>query len=166
MVASFMFHGDGPARKKTLTLREFPAWAEGRRSDDRAFAEAIFDQLRGNHVAYAHNGERFDVRWLRTVAMKYDLDMPKLKLIDPAQIGWKKYLVGRNSLEALADFLELPYRKYHIPPQIWRAALLDNNEAAWTELIVRCESDVELLNAVAARVTKDIGLIDYQGSWR
>ena len=166
MVASFLFHGDGPSTKRTITLREFPAWKAGRRSDDREMVEEVFRLLKGNHIAYAHNGEYFDIRWLRTVALKYGLDMPKLKLIDPAAIGRQKYLLGRNSLEAMADFLELPQQKYHIPPQVWRAALLNDDDGAWRELVVRCESDVDILNAVASAVTKDVGMVDYQGSWR
>ncbi len=176
MVASFLIHGgaEGPV-KRTLTLRDFKAWRGGSRSDDREMAEAIFAILRPCHIAYAHNGERFDVRWLRTVALKYGLEMPKLKLVDPCSLAWKKYILGRNSLEAVADFLGLsdkkdangrPLEKLHISPDVWRHALMDNSDAAWGALVERCESDVELLNAVASRVTGDVGLVDYSGSWR
>jgi len=172
MVASFMIHGNpkGPERK-TLTLREYSPWKKGIRSNDRELAVAIFDILDKGHIAYAHNGDYFDIRWLRTVAMKYKLHMPKLKLIDPAAISRQKYLVGRNSLEAMADFLDLQtekkkLEKMHVTPEVWRKALLDNDDEAWALLVKRCESDVELLNAVASAVTGDIGLIDEKGSWR
>ncbi|MGH7262173.1 MAG: hypothetical protein ACREI9_16140, partial [Nitrospiraceae bacterium] len=104
------------------------------------------------------------------VALKYGLEMPRLKLVDPCMIAWKKYLLGRNSLEAVADFLELSENKgkekLHISPDVWRHALMDNDDAAWALLVDRCESDVDLLNEVAARVTGDIGMVDYSGSWR
>lgn len=176
MVASFLIHG-GPEGtvQRTLTLRQYPAWQAGKRSDDRALVEEIFALLAPCHIAYAHNGDRFDVRWLRTVALKYGLQMPKLKLVDPCALAWKKYLLGRNSLEAVADFLGLsdkkdangrPLEKLHISPDVWRHALMDDDDAAWGALSERCESDVELLNVVAARVTGDVGLVDYSGSWR
>jgi uncharacterized protein YprB with RNaseH-like and TPR domain len=170
MVASFLIHGypEGP-RKHTLTLRDFSSWKAGRRSDDREFAEAVFEILTPCHVAYAHNGNRFDVPWLRTVALKFGLSMPKLKLIDPCQIAWKKYKLGRNSLEAVADFLGLEEKgksKLHVSPETWRRALMDNSDADWEILKERCESDVDLLNEVSSRVTGDIGMIDTQGSWR
>ncbi len=170
MIASFLIHGypDGP-RHHTLTLRDFTAWKEGRRSDDRQMAEAVFEILRPCHIAYAHNGERFDLRWLRSVALKYGLDMPRLKLVDPCQIAWKRYALGRNSLEAVADFLNLEEKgksKLHISPDVWRRALMDNSDPDWKLLVDRCESDVDLLNEVASRVTGDIGLVDYQGSWK
>ncbi len=169
MIASFLIHGDGPASRTTLTLRDFKPWQEGIRSNDRDMAEAIFEILRPCHIAYAHNGERFDIRWLRTVALKYGLEMPRLKLIDPCSIAWKKYVLGRNSLEAVADFLGLQSKgleKMHIPADTWRRALMDNDNTAWNDLILRCESDVDLLNEVSAKVTGDIGLIDFSGSWK
>jgi hypothetical protein len=104
------------------------------------------------------------------VALKYGLDMPRIKLIDPCAIAWKKYLLGRNSLEAVADFLGLKEKegeeKIHVSPETWRQALMDDDEIAWAILTERCESDVSVLNAIARRVTNDINMIDYQGSWR
>ena len=162
-----MFHGfAGGPRKATLLLRDTKAWKAGRRSDDQELAERIFDLLRGCHVAYAHHGEYFDVRWLRTVALRYNLSMPRFKLIDPAAIGRQKYLVGRNSLEAMGDFMEIPHKKLHIEPNVWRHALLDDDDDAWVKLVERCESDVMMLNAIASRVTGDVGMIDEKGSWR
>lgn len=167
MVASFLIHGDGgkPIRK-TLTLREYKAWKAGIRSNDRAFVEDIFKILRDCHIMYAHNGERFDVRWLRSVALKYGLDMPRLRLVDPCAVAWRSYRLGRNSLEAVADFLELPQSKIHIPADVWRQALLDNDDAAWKLLVERCESDVDILNMISRRVTGDLGMIDFSGSAR
>ncbi|MGH9425003.1 MAG: ribonuclease H-like domain-containing protein [Terriglobia bacterium] len=174
LVASFLEHGSpAGSQQSTLTIRDFSKWHKGVRSNDRELAEAIFAVLSRNHIAYAHNGEYFDVRWLRTVALKYGLAMPRLKLIDPAAIARQKYLLGRNSLEALGDFLQAPgsksgaLEKMHISPDIWRAALLDNDDMAWKLLVQRCESDVVMLNAIASRVTGDVGMIDEKGSaWR
>lgn len=167
MVASFLIHGgdEGPTRQ-TLTLRDFQPWKAGLRSYDRLLVEEIFNILRPCHIMYAHNGERFDVRWLRSVALKYGLEMPRLRLVDPCAVAWRSYRLGRNSLEAVADFLNLPQRKIHIPPDIWRSALLDDDNAAWDQLVARCESDVEILNAISRRITGDLGMIDFLGSAR
>ncbi len=167
LVGSFLIHGgrDGP-EFKTMTIRDYEPWQEGIRSDDSELAKEILDLLSTCHIAYAHNGERFDVRWLRSLALKYELEMPMLKLVDPCQIAWSKYRIGRNSLEAVADFLNLDQEKMHISPDVWRAAVLDNNDEAWKLLVERCESDVSLLNEVSGRVTGDVGMIDFKGSWR
>lgn len=167
LVASFLIHG-GPEGPKRITLkhRDTAAWKAGKRSDDHEMAEEVFRILGNGAIAYAHNGDRFDVPWLRTVALKYGLQMPRLKLVDPCQIAWKKYRLGRNSLEAVANFLQLKQSKLHLSPETWREALMDDDDAAWDLLVERCISDVDLLNAVAGRVTGDVGMIDFQGSWR
>jgi uncharacterized protein YprB with RNaseH-like and TPR domain len=167
LVASFIVHGgeDGPERK-TLRLRDYDSWKSGKRSYDRGLAEDVFGILRQCHILYAHNGERFDIRWLRTVALKYGLEMPRVKLVDPCSIAWRSYRLGRNSLEAVADFLELPQSKLHISPDVWRGAVLDDDDKAWGQLVARCESDVDLLNAISRRVTGDVGMVDFSGSFR
>lgn len=167
LVASFLIHGDpeGPKRL-TLTHRDSAEWKAGKRSDDHEIAGEVFRILSRCHIAYAHNGDRFDVKWLRTVALKYGLQMPRVKLVDPCAIAWKKYLLGRNSLEVVADFLGLEQSKMHIPADVWRGALMDDDATCWDLLRARCVSDVDLLNEVASRVTGDVGMVDYQGSWR
>lgn len=167
LVASFLIHGgnDGPKRI-TLKHRDSQAWKAGKRSDDREIAEEVFRILSDCHIAYAHNGDRFDIPWLRTVALKYGFQMPRIKLVDPCQIAWKRYRIGRNSLEAVADFLQLSQSKLHISPDVWRGALMDDDDACWDLLHKRCVSDVDLLNEVASRVTGDVGMVDFQGSWR
>jgi DNA polymerase III epsilon subunit-like protein len=167
LVGSFMVHGKaGGVETNTFALRDYEAWKNGKRSDDKAIVKDIFELLKGCHISYAHNGEFFDSRWLRTVALKYGLEMPRIKLVDPCAIAWRQYRIGRNSLEAVSDFLGIEKQKMHIPTDVWRYALMDDAPEAWDLLIKRCESDVDLLNEVAARVTGDVGMIDYQGSAR
>lgn len=167
LVASFLIHGEPEGPKRiTLKHRDSVAWKSGKRSDDREIAEEVFRILGNGGIAYAHNGDRFDIPWLRTVALKYGLQMPRIKLVDPCQIAWKRYRLGRNSLEAVAQFLGLEQSKLHIGPDVWRGALMDDDDACWDLLYKRCASDVDLLNAVAGRVTGDVGMVDFQGSWR
>ena len=167
MLAScIMVHGGGDPVFHQFDQTMSPNWPE-KRSDDSWLAAQTLKVLDQCHVLYAHNGENFDIRWLRTLALKYHLPFNEKKLIDPARIGWAKYRVGRNSLSALADFLfpdDPEIRKMPVPMDIWRFAILDNDQEAWKILRERCKSDVKVLNAVAGRVTKDVGMIDTRGS--
>jgi hypothetical protein len=165
LVASFIIHGaaEGPV-VKTFTARQFEPWQRGKRSDDSALAAAAIQTLQGGHVCYFHNGNRFDVPWLRTLALRDRLAFPSIKLIDPSAIAWKKYRLGRNSLEALADYLGLEEKKFHIGPDVWKSAAFDDDDEAWKLLVERCESDVRVLNHLAGRVTKDVGMVDTGGS--
>jgi DNA polymerase III epsilon subunit-like protein len=166
MVAALLVHGEGVGPKwYEFDLRSSPDWPNVRSKDESLVAQ-VLKVLSTCHIAYAHNGLWFDFAWLRTAALKYNLPPVDMKLIDPVQILRRRYRLGKNSLEALADFLQLPQQKLHISPDVWRAALLDNSDEAWGLLKARCRSDVELLNAAAGRMTNDVGMVDSQGSMR
>lgn len=165
MVAVLLVHGGANgAEWYVLRADEQQAWREGRRSDDRELVTQILQVLQGCHIAYAHNGANFDIRWLRTAALKYRLKFPPLKLVDPAKVAWAKYGLGRNSLSALANYLELDEEKMPVSQEVWRRALMDDSRPDFNILVERCKSDVRLLNEIASRVTGDVGLIDQRGS--
>lgn len=164
MMGCLMVHGEGPDPKLyEFDLTQTKGWPN-KRSDDREVAANILDVLRGCHVAYAHNGRWFDIPWLNSIALKYNLPTLNIKLVDPVQVARRKYRIGNNSLAAIAEFLGLEESKMQLGPDIWRFALMDNDPEAWRQLRERCRSDVRLLNEVAARVTRDVGMLDYQGS--
>lgn len=167
MVGSILVHGEGPEPVwYNFDLTQSSTWPD-RRSEDGELAAKIIKVLSGCHVAFAHNGAQYDVPWLNSIALKYNLPPLNIKLIDPVQVARKKYRIGSNSLGSLANFLELDEEKMPVPPDTWRFALFNNDKRAWQTLRERCQSDVRLLNKVAAKVTRDVGMIDNQGSaWR
>lgn len=167
MVGCILVHGEGEKpRWYEFDLTQSTTWPD-KRSEDGELAAKIIKVLSDCHVAYAHNGRDFDLRWLNSLALKYNLPPLGIKLIDPVQIARRKYRIGSNSLSSLASFLDLPEEKLPVPPDTWRFALFNNDKAAWKTLRDRCRSDVRLLNMVASRVTRDVGMIDQNGSaWR
>lgn len=164
MVGSILIHG-GPEGSvmKTFDLRETTSWPN-RRSDDSELASMILREVWDCDIVYAHNGLNFDIPWLNAVALKYRMPRVAPKLVDPVQIARRKYRLGRNSLSSLANFLGLEESKMPVSEDTWRHALLDADEASWATLRARCESDVRLLNEVAKRVVRDVGVIDSRGS--
>lgn len=167
MVAVIMVHGEGKEPVwHEFDLTQSSGWPD-KRSDDSEIAAKVIEVLSGCHVAYAHNGKDFDMRYLNSIALKYGLPRLRMKLIDPVQVARRQYRIGSNALGSLANFLGLQESKMPVPPDTWRFALMDNDKESWDTLRERCRSDVRLLNQVAAKVTLDVGLIDQQGSgWR
>lgn len=168
MVGSITTFGPEGPESITFDLTESPTWPD-KRSDDSDLALRIMEVLDKAHVWIAHNGERFDVRWLRTLALKADVEFRTRKLVDPCQIAWKNYSLSSNSLGSVTNFLfpdNPELRKMPVAEETWRRALLDNDAASWAILRERCESDVKILTAVAGRVMRDVGMIDKSGSWR
>lgn len=165
MVGSILvYDGSEEPRQHTFDLRETEAWKRGERSNDSELAARIMRVLSDCHILIAHNGLKFDIPYLNSVALKYDMPRLNTKLVDPVQIARQKYRLGSNALSSLASFLELPESKMPVSADTWRRALLDANEESWDTLRARCESDVRLLAMVAGRVMGDVGMIDNKGS--
>jgi hypothetical protein len=157
-------HGAGPEPVwHEFALTDSKNWPN-KRSDDSEVAAGLINVLHDCTIAYAHNGKWFDIPWLNTIALKYGLPALNIKLVDPVQVARRKYRIGNNSLSAVADFLGLEESKMQLSPDVWRFALMDNDPEAWATLRERCRSDVRLLNEVAAKIMRDVGIIDYGGS--
>lgn len=166
LVGCILVHGGSEGPKwYDFALPDFPSWPE-HRSDDRDLAVAIYSVLSECQVWIGHNSAAFDVPWLNTLAAKYGLPPVERKLTDPVLIARRKLRVGANSLDALADYFKLDEQKMHLSPDVWKAALLDNDQEAWSTLRERCRSDVSILNKLAARLSPFVGVIDYAGSFR
>lgn len=163
MVASILTHGDGPPRIESYTLRDFKHWPKNR-SNDSELGAAILKNLSGGHILVAHNGLKFDLPYLNSVALKYGMPRLTAKLIDPVQLFRQKYRIGSNSLGAIAQFLNLEEQKMPVTVETWRRALLDNDDASWETLVERCESDVRVLNQVASAIGHDVQKVDFKGS--
>src|ERR1700686_4347153 len=77
-----------------------------RRSDDRAVLRGIVKELEQYDIWVAHNGQRFDVPFLRTRLLAYGLDpLPAKKLIDPVLLARNKLRMSFNSLDQVANHL-------------------------------------------------------------
>lgn len=163
LVASVLIHRGAAPEVHTLTLRDYPGWPD-RRGDDGQLAEDFAKKLDECHILIAHNGNRFDVPWMRTLALKHGFQWREKKLVDPCALAWKRYKLSNNSLQTVANFLGLG-QKMPLAESVWRDAILNNDDEAWQLLKTRCESDVTILNAIAAKVVGSVGTLDYSGSF-
>lgn len=165
LVGSILIHRGGPPEITTYTLRESSGWPH-RRGDDGELAEKVAKKLDECHLLIAHNGSRFDIPWMRTLALKHNFAWREKKLVDPCAVAWKRYKLSNNSLQTVANFLGLG-QKMPLAESVWRDAILNDDSTAWELLKTRCESDVTILNAIAAKVIGSVNTIDFAGSaWR
>jgi uncharacterized protein YprB with RNaseH-like and TPR domain len=128
-----------------------PRWRTCR-SDDRAVLEAIVAELGRYDIWVAYNGASFDVPFLRTRLMHWDLPpLPDRKLVDPLLLARRKLRLSFNSLEQLAHHLRVG-RKRRVAPDAWLRAGLDGCPRAMDLIARHCEKDVRLLVAVLERL--------------
>lgn len=122
-------------------------WATTR-SDDSAVVAAIVQELSQYDIWIAHNGNRFDVPFLRTRLAKWNMEaLPSKKLIDPVFLARNKLRMSWNSLEALAKFLGVN-SKTEVSGDQWLQAALDGSRRAMQYIVEHCVQDVLVLEKI------------------
>lgn len=86
------------------------------------------------------------------------------KVIDPCQLAWKHMKLGRNSLAALIDYLQVPVKKTPIELHKWQLAALEGDLKAMQTIVTHCEYDVITLEKVYKKLKSLIDRIDNRGS--
>lgn len=124
-----------------------PKWLTTR-SNDKRVVQAIVQELSQYDIWIAHNGNRFDVPFLRTRLAKWGLEaLPAKKLIDPVFLARNKMKMSYNSLKSLAQFLGVD-SKTEVSGDYWLQAALDGNTRAMTYIVDHCVQDVLVLEKV------------------
>lgn len=126
-----------------------------RRSNDLEIVKQICDELSKYDILIAHNGQKFDIPFLRSRMSYWNLgQFPNKKVIDPYQIARNKYRLSSNSLAALSEFFQTKVKKSSVPGHIWVKAALDGDKKAMDYIVDHCKRDVlalaELIDIVKA----------------
>ena len=112
-------------------------------------------------ILVAHNGQYFDKAWLNAACLQYGID-PKIrfkKFIDPVMIARRHLRLGRNSLAAVADYLNVPVTKTPLELRLWQQAALDGDIKSLNKIVTHCVRDVQVLECCydyARKLVKDV----------
>jgi len=141
-----------PFDKEIKTFRgdKYPNW-KVRRSVDAPLCRDIWKELEKYDIWIAHNGNKFDVPFLRTRLMKAGVRMPQPKLIDPVRLARRYLKLGYNSLEQVAAHFGF-YGKTIVHGDYWMEAAYDGDKEAMDYIVEHCIADVRLLEKVADRM--------------
>ena len=99
----------------------------------------------------AHNGDSFDIKWIKGRAMKHRMMMqPQYNTVDTLKMARGKHggSFNSNKLEYLAKFLDVPHKKADIGFDTWKKILLYKCEDSLKEMIMYCEQDIRTLEEV------------------
>jgi uncharacterized protein YprB with RNaseH-like and TPR domain len=95
-----------------------------------------------------HNGDRFDLAWIRTRCLYHGIDMfPKYTTIDTLKVARQKFKFNSNKLNYIADFLGLG-QKIKTDFSLWKNIVLHKDKKAMVDMVKYCKKDVELLEQV------------------
>ncbi|MFA5772889.1 MAG: ribonuclease H-like domain-containing protein [Thermoplasmata archaeon] len=150
---------------KTIRADQFNSWRKNK-SHEKEMIEKIAYELDKYDILIAHNGQWFDKSYFNAKCMQYNI-RPVLrfkKLIDPVQISRRHLRLGRNSLAAIIDYLEIPVKKTPIELHKWVKASHDGDIKSMNTICEHCAYDVITLEKVYSRLRLLIDKIDTRGS--
>lgn len=156
-----------PEEIRIFRADEYPAWKEGRRSDDHDITAELMACLEEFDVLIAHNGVKYDLPFIRMRAIQYGLPpLNPLKIVDPVLAARRQLRMQSNSLDAIAKHLDAPHQKTPLEPKVWARAMMDNDKSAMDLIVEHCIADVKVLDFVAWSMRGYIRNIDTLGSYR
>lgn len=103
----------------------------------------------------AHNGDRFDIKWLRTRCLLHDIPMfPKYETIDTLKVAKSQFSFNSNRLDYIAKFTGEGSKMEHEGISLWKKVILEEDQEALENMIAYCKRDVEILEKVFRRMRK------------
>ena len=159
------YHSD---KQTIIRADQFKSW-KGNKSDNKELIERVVHELKQYDILVAHNGQWFDKGFLNAKCLQYGLS-PSVrwkKFVDPVLLARRHLKLGRNSLAAIIDFLEIPVKKTPLELRLWQKAAMDSNEEAkkaMDVIVKHCSYDVKTLILVYEKVRVLVDKIDNRGS--
>jgi predicted PolB exonuclease-like 3'-5' exonuclease len=122
------------------------SWDENQ-SDEQLLEKFIPIMNKANQIV-AHNGDRFDLKWLRMRAIKHGIPMnPRYETIDTLKIAKSQFRFHSNKLDELGQFLEVG-EKIKTDMTLWDRIILHKEPEALEQMGLYCDQDVLLLEKV------------------
>lgn len=127
---------------------KFLTWEKG---DDKAMLKALAPVLADADEVVTHNGDRFDLPWVRTRALFHKVRIDdRFASCDTLKVARHKYKFNSNRLDYLGRFLGLG-TKIHNPPDLWDR-VMQGEKKALADMVTYCKQDVLLLEAVHGKL--------------
>ena len=96
----------------------------------------------------AHNGDRFDIKWIRTRCIYHRVPMfPAYKTLDTLKKAKFGFLFNSNKLDYIAQYLGVGAKVKHSGFDMWKEVMKGNPDAL-EEMGVYCDGDIVVLEDV------------------
>jgi len=115
---------------------------------DHFLVEQFIETLNEADLIVAHNGDNFDLKWLRTRALYHRLKMlPSYKQFDTLKIARSKLYLNSNKLDYISKFLGFE-GKIKTEIGLWMNIVFKNDRTALQKMLDYCDEDVRQLENV------------------
>lgn len=120
--------------------------------DDKFMLEQFIDVMNEADVLVAHNGDRFDLKWIKTRAFVHELpmliDYPQF---DTLKVAKKKFMFNSNALDYISKLIG-DLGKIKTNMKLWDDIILRKCPEAMKDMIAYCNMDVIQLEKVYNRI--------------
>jgi uncharacterized protein YprB with RNaseH-like and TPR domain len=114
-------------------------WSKGEETMIRKFIKILntADEIIG------HNGDRFDIRELRTRCIAYGIKMfPNYRTLDTLKKARQYFKFPSNKLDYLGEYLQVGRKLDHEGIKLWIDVVENKSKKALDKMIAYCEQDV------------------------
>jgi len=116
--------------------------------DDNFMIKQFAEVLKEADLIVAHNGDRFDIKWIKTRALFHRIPMlPNYKQFDTLKVVKSKLYLNSNRLDYIAKFLGFK-GKIRTRYNLWGEVCKDNNRDSLNEMVEYCDEDVAQLEHI------------------
>lgn len=118
------------------------------KQSDKAMLKKFVEIANTSDEMIAHNGDKFDLAWLRTRCLFHRIPMfPTYKTIDTLKVSRSKFKFNSNRLDYIAQFLGMG-KKIKTEFSMWKDIFINKDKKAMEKMIKYCKMDVVLLEKV------------------
>jgi len=116
---------------------------------DKKLLKDFIKELNKSDEVIAHNGDRFDLKWLRTRCLFHGIDMfPSYQSIDTLKHAKSQFNFNSNKLDYIAKFLGVGAKLKHEGMDMWKAIIFNKDADALRRMVEYCDMDVVVLEKV------------------
>lgn len=120
---------------------------------DKKMLKEFVKVVNGADELVGHNGDKFDLAWIRTRCLFHNIDMfPSYQTIDTLKVARSKFRFNSNKLNYIAQFLGIG-SKIKTEFDLWKDIALKNCPIAMAKMIKYCKMDVVLLEKVHKKLS-------------
>jgi DNA polymerase elongation subunit (family B) len=115
---------------------------------DKFMLEQFIEVLNDADLIVAHNGDRYDLKFIKTRAIKHGLPMLlNYPQFDTLKVAKKKFMFNSNKLDYISEYLGFE-NKIKTSMKLWDDIILNKCPKAMKDMIDYCDMDVILLEKV------------------
>lgn len=116
--------------------------------DDKKMLESFIKVANQANELVGHNGDRFDLAWIRTRCLYHRIPMfPTYRTIDTLKIARAKFRLPSNKLDSISKYLNIG-QKIKVTFGLWKKIKFEKDRKALDKMISYCKKDVIQLQRV------------------